>query len=55
MANKITDLIYEMEDIMEEASSVPFSKKVAVDPDEIYDVLNEMKILYQKKSSRLNG
>ncbi|WP_296126719.1 ATPase [uncultured Anaerococcus sp.] len=43
MANKITDLIYEMEDIMEEASSVPFSKKVAVDPDEIYDVLNEMK------------
>ena len=28
MANKITDLILEMEDIMDEASSVPFSKKL---------------------------
>ena len=43
MANKITDLILEMEDIMDEASSVPFSKKIAVDPDEIYEILNEMK------------
>lgn len=43
MANKITDLINEMEDIMDEASSVPFSRKVSVDPDEIYDILNEMK------------
>ncbi|MBP2015124.1 ATPase [Anaerococcus degeneri] len=43
MANKITDLILEMEDIMDGASSVPFSKKIAVDPDEIYEILNEMK------------
>ena len=28
---------------MDESSSVPFSRKVSVDPDEIYELLNEMK------------
>lgn len=32
-----------MEDVMDESSSVPFSRKVSVDPDEIYELLNEMK------------
>ena len=43
MASTITELINEMEDVMDEASAVPFSRKVSVDPDEIYEILNEMK------------
>ena len=43
MASKITDLINEMEDVMDNASAVPFSRKISVDPDEIYDILNDMK------------
>lgn len=43
MANKIDDLINELGDIMDEASSVPFSRKVSVDPDEIYEILAEMR------------
>ena len=43
MADTITELINEMEDVMDEASAVPFSRKVSVDPDEIYEILNEMK------------
>ena len=43
MASTITQLINEMEDVMDEASAVPFSRKVSVDPDEIYEILNEMK------------
>lgn len=44
MAQKnLMSLINEMEDVMDESSSVPFSRKVSVDPDEIYELLNEMK------------
>lgn len=42
MAN-INELINEIEDIMDSASSVPFSRKVSVDPDEIDEVLKEMR------------
>lgn len=42
MAN-INDLINEMEDILDEASSVPFSRKVSVDPDEIFEITKEMR------------
>ncbi|MDD7305927.1 MAG: ATPase [Peptoniphilaceae bacterium] len=42
MAN-INELINEIEDIMDEASSVPFSRKVSVDPDEIYEITKEMR------------
>ncbi|MDO5047353.1 MAG: ATPase [Anaerococcus sp.] len=41
--NKLISLINEMEDVMDESSSVPFSRKVSVDPDEIYDLLKDMK------------
>ncbi|MCI7238384.1 MAG: ATPase [Anaerococcus sp.] len=41
--NKLMGLINEMEDILDEASSVPFSRKVSVDPDDIFDLLKEMK------------
>ena len=41
--NKLISLINEMEDIMDDASSVPFSRKVSVNPDEIYEILTEMK------------
>lgn len=41
--NKLINLINEMEDVMDESSSVPFSRKVSVDPDEIYELLTEMK------------
>lgn len=43
MASTITQLINELEDVMDEASAVPFSRKVSVDPDEIYEILTEMK------------
>lgn len=42
MAN-INDLINEIDDIMDDASSVPFSRKVSVDPDEIYEITTEMR------------
>lgn len=42
MAN-INELINEIEDIMDEASSVPFSRKVSVDPEEINDIVREMR------------
>lgn len=39
----LEDLISELEDMMDEASSVPFSKKVSVEPDDVYEILNEMR------------
>ena len=39
----ITHLIEEIEDLVEDSNSVPFSKKVMVDPDELYDILHEIR------------
>lgn len=39
----INQLIDEVEDLIEDASAVPFSKKVMVDADEVYDILHEMR------------
>ena len=36
-------LLEELEDVMDDASSVPFSKKVAIDPDEIYEIIKEIR------------
>ena len=40
----VLKLIDEIEDILEEGSSVPFSKKVLVDSDEILDIIKELRI-----------
>lgn len=40
----VLKLIDEIEDILEESSTVPFSKKVMVDVDEILDILKEVRI-----------
>lgn len=42
MAN-LNELIDEIEDIMDNASSVPFSRKVSVDPDEIFEIVRDMR------------
>lgn len=39
----IVQLIEEIEDLIEDAGSVPFSKKVMVDADELYDIIHEMR------------
>lgn len=39
----ILQLIEELEDVMEDASSIPLSKKVAVDPDEVFEILREIR------------
>lgn len=39
----INELIDEIEDIMDNASSVPFSRKVSVDPDEIFEIVRDMR------------
>ncbi|MDY3051806.1 MAG: ATPase [Ndongobacter sp.] len=39
----ILQLIEELEDVLDDASSVPFSKKVTVDPDEIYEIIKEIR------------
>lgn len=39
----LIQLIEEMEDLMDEASTVPFSKKVMVDADEVLEILSEMR------------
>ncbi len=40
----VLKLIDEIEDILEEGSTVPFSKKVLVDSDEILDIIKELRI-----------
>ncbi|MDD7593649.1 MAG: ATPase [Peptoniphilaceae bacterium] len=39
----ILQLIEELEDVMEDASSIPLSKKVAIDPDEVFEILREIR------------
>lgn len=39
----INQLIEELEDIIDDGGSVPFSKKVLVDADEMTDILSEMR------------
>ena len=39
----ILQLIEELEDVLDDASSVPFSKKVAIDPDEMYEIIKEIR------------
>ena len=39
----ILQLIEELEDILDDASSIPFSKKVSVDPDEIFEIVKEIR------------
>ena len=41
---EILKLIDEIEDIIENGSSVPFSSKVMIDADEIYDIISEIRI-----------
>lgn len=40
----ILQLVDRMEDILEEASSVPFSNKVMVDVDSLYEIIKEIRI-----------
>ncbi len=40
----VLKLIDEIEDILEEGSTVPFSKKVLVDSDDILDIIKEIRI-----------
>ncbi|MGY3776281.1 ATP synthase subunit B family protein [Helcococcus sueciensis] len=39
----IISLLDELEELIDEAGSVPFSKKVTVHPDDIYGIINDMK------------
>lgn len=39
----ILELIEELEDVLDDASGVPFSKKVSVDPDEIFEIVKEIR------------
>lgn len=39
----IISLLEELEELIDEASSVPFSKKVSVNPEDIYGIINDMK------------
>lgn len=39
----ILQLIEELEDVMEDATSIPLSKKVAVDPDEVFEIIGEIR------------
>lgn len=38
----IIELIEELEDVLDDASNIPFSKKVAVDPDEVFEIVKEI-------------
>lgn len=40
----VLKLIDEIEDILENASSLPFSSKVMVDADELYEIIREIRI-----------
>lgn len=39
----ILKLIDELEEVIDEASSVPFTKKVGVNPEEIYELINDLR------------
>ena len=39
----ILQLVDELEDLMEDASGVPLSRKVMVDPDEVFEILKEIR------------
>lgn len=39
----ILRLLDEMEEIVDNASSVPFTKKVSINPDEIYELINDLR------------
>lgn len=40
----VLKLIDEIEDIVEDASSVPFSKKIMIDADEVLEIIKEVRI-----------
>lgn len=39
----ILSLIEELEQIMDDGGSVPFSKKITINPDEVYEVINDLR------------
>ncbi len=39
----IIQLIEELEDVMDDANTIPFSKKVGVDPDEVFEIIKEIR------------
>lgn len=39
----ILRLLDEMEEIVDNASSVPFTKKVSINPDEVYELINDLR------------
>lgn len=39
----ILQLVDELEDLMEDAAGVPLSRKVMVDPDEVFEILKEIR------------
>ena len=39
----ILQLIDELEDVIDDASSVPFTKKVSVNPEDIYEIINDLR------------
>lgn len=39
----IIQLVEEIEDLIENAGAVPFSKKVMIDADELYDIIHDMR------------
>lgn len=39
----ILKLIDELEEVIDDASSIPFTKKVGVDPEEIYELIHDLK------------
>lgn len=39
----IISLLEELEEVMDEAGSVPFSKKITVNPEEVYGIINDLR------------
>lgn len=39
----IISLLEELEELMDDANSVPFSKKVSVNPEDVYGIISDMK------------
>ncbi|TCS89618.1 hypothetical protein EDD65_10592 [Keratinibaculum paraultunense] len=54
MIMDILKLIDEIEDIIENGSSVPFSSKVMIDANEIYDIISEIRIKLPEEIKQAN-
>jgi vacuolar-type H+-ATPase subunit H len=52
---KVKELIFNIEDVLADAGAVPFTKKVGVDRELLYSILDEMRMIVDDMANSLPG